>query len=147
MNNIFEIFSLLLLSAVKYLFAILMLLAASSRAWYLDMLIVMVGGLAGVFVFTYLGAVISKYLSKFHFFRIKFSKLRKFVKIKNSYGMLGLAIITPVIISIPVGCIISSSFEHDKKKIIRYQGLSIIIWSIVLFGLKGIFGIQVKPIL
>lgn len=133
----------MLLASVKYAFAALPLLTASSRAWYLDMCIVMAGGTIGVFVFTYLGMIISKYLERYHFFRIKYPSLRRFVRIKNSYGLIGIAMISPILISIPVGCIISASFEHDKGRIIRYQLFSVIFWSVLLFGLKGLFNINI----
>ncbi|MBL7836035.1 MAG: hypothetical protein JNM67_00830 [Bacteroidetes bacterium] len=141
MNEITEIVIWFLLSGVKYLFAAGPLLLNSSRAWYFDMLIVSSGGTLGVFVFTYLGAALSKYLGQFHLFKFKYKKLKKFVQIKNSYGLIGIAIISPALISIPVGCIISASFEHNKSKIIRYQVGSVVLWSLVLFGLKGIFNI------
>ena len=143
MNQFFEIGIWFLLSGVKYLFAVLPLLANSQREWYWDMLIVSSGGTLGVFVFTFLGAILSRYLSQFHLFRFKYKKLRSFVKMKNSYGLIGIAILSPVIISIPVGCIISASFEHDKSKIIRYQLLSVIAWSVLLFGIKGLFHINI----
>ncbi len=144
MNEIVEIGLWVILSGVKYLFAVLPLLANSKRAWYFDMLIVSSGGTLGVFIFTYLGAFISNYFSRFHFFRIKYPKLKKLMKIKNSYGLIGLAILSPVFLSIPVGCIISTAFEHDKMKIIRYQLFGVIFWSVLLFGLKGLFGINLS---
>lgn len=143
MSEIIKILLMVLLSSVKYVLAVVPLLTNSTRAWYLDMLIVIAGGSIGVFVFTYLGVVISKYLERFHFFRIKYKSLRKFIHIKNSYGLIGIAFLSPVLISIPVGCIISASFEHDKKKVIRLQLLSVLFWSLLLFGLKGLFNINI----
>jgi hypothetical protein len=143
MNEIVEIGLFFLLSGVKYLFAVGLLLANSSREWYLDMLIAASGGTLGVFVFTYLGAFVSAYFSRFHFFKIKYKKLKKFMKIKNSFGLMGLALISPMFISIPVGCIISAAFEHNKPKIIRHQLFAVLFWSILLFGLKGLFGINI----
>jgi membrane protein YqaA with SNARE-associated domain len=142
MNEVVEIILMGLLAAVKFLFAAGGLLIRSSRAWYLDMAIVATGGTIGVIVFTYLGAFISKYFQKFHFFRIKYKTLKKLVRIMNSYGMIGIAFISPMTISIPVGCIVSASFEHDKKRIIRLHIASVLFWSILLFGLKGIFDIN-----
>ncbi len=144
MGEFIQVFLMVLLSAVKFLFAALPLLASSHRAWYLDMLIVAGGGSIGVFIFTYLGAIISNYLSRYHFFKFKFSKLKKLLHIKNTYGLIGLALLSPILISIPVGCIISASFEHDKGKIIRYQLLAVVFWSVLLFGLKGMFHIDIS---
>ncbi|MCC6818995.1 MAG: hypothetical protein IT245_08905 [Bacteroidia bacterium] len=142
MKEFVEIAILFLISGVKYLISVIALLKFSSRAWYWDMLIVSSGGILGCFIFTYLGAALSKYFSKFHLFKFSNNKLRKFIKIKNSYGLFGIAMLSPILISIPVGCIISASFEHDKTKIIRYQIISVLFWSILLFGLKGLFNIN-----
>lgn len=142
MNEFVEIGLWVLLSGVKYLFAVLPLLASSQREWYFDMLIVASGGTLGVYVFTFLGALISARLSRYHFFRIKYPKLKKLIRIKNGYGLLGLAILSPVFLSIPVGCIISTAFEHNKQKVIRYQLLAVLIWSVVLFGAKGLLHID-----
>jgi hypothetical protein len=60
MSEVFEIAGWMLLSSVKYIVAILTLLAKSPRFWFYDMLIVAAGGAMGVAVFTYLGAAISK---------------------------------------------------------------------------------------
>ncbi|MDI1235157.1 MAG: hypothetical protein PSX81_12820 [bacterium] len=144
MGEFIEVFLMVLLAAVKYLFAVLALLAHSSRVWYLDMLIVASGGTIGVLVFTYLGAIISTYLSKYHFFKFKFGKLKKLLHIKNTYGLIGLALLSPILISIPVGCIISASFEHDKLKIMRYHLLAVVFWSVLLFGLKGLFHFDIS---
>jgi membrane protein YqaA with SNARE-associated domain len=143
MNEIVEVILMGLLASVKFLFAIVGLLVGSSRAWYLDMAIVATGGSVGVVVFTYLGAVISKFMGKYHFFKIKYKTLRKLARIMHGYGMLGLALISPMTISIPVGCIVSASFEHDKKRIIMFHIGSVLFWSILLFGLKGIFNINI----
>lgn len=143
MPEILKIILIGLLASVKYAIVVFPLLASSSREWYLDMCIVMVGGSCGVFLFTYLGVIISKYFEKFHFFRIKFKNLRKFIRIKNSYGLIGIAFLSPVLISIPVGCIVSASFEHNKNRIIRLQLLSVVFWSVLLFGLKGLFNINI----
>lgn len=128
---------LFFLSGIKYVIAVGALLANQSRPWYFNMMIAMLGGISGVFTFTYLGSYISDYFSKFSFFKIKNSKLRRFIKIKNSYGLIGLAVLSPVLFSIPIGCILSSYFEHNKNKILKYQVASVVLWSLVLFSLKG----------
>jgi len=145
MENFWDIIVWFLVASVKFVIAVTKLLVISSRAWYWDMLIVMAGGTFGVLVFTFLGAAISKKLEKYNFFKMKRSKLRKLIKIKNGYGLIGIAFITPVIISIPVGCIISSAFENDRNRVLRLQISSVLIWSLVLFVAKGLLNIQIVP--
>ncbi len=145
MEDFWDIIVWFLVASVKFVIAVTKLLVISSRAWYWDMLIVMAGGTFGVLVFTFLGAAISKKLEKYNFFKMKRSKLRKLIKIKNGYGLIGIAFITPVIISIPVGCIISSAFENDRNRVLRLQISSVLIWSLVLFVAKGLLKIQIVP--
>lgn len=57
---------------------------------------------------------------------------RRIVKIWRSYGLTGIAIITPVILSIPIGTIVANSLESNKKKIILYMFLSIVFWSLAM---------------
>jgi hypothetical protein len=101
------------------------------------MLIVAAGGAMGVAVFTYLGAAISKYLERFPVFKIKYKNLRRFVLIKNGYGIIGLAFLTPLILGVPLGCIITTIFEPNKAKVLRLQLVSVTLWSALLFGIKG----------
>jgi hypothetical protein len=145
MENFWDIIVWFLVASVKFVIAVTKLLVISNRAWYWDMLIVMAGGTFGVLIFTFLGAEISKKLEKYNFFKMKRSKLRKLIKIKNGYGLIGIAFITPVIISIPVGCIISSAFENDRNRVLRLQISSVLIWSLVLFVAKGLLNIQIVP--
>jgi hypothetical protein len=145
MENFWDIIVWFLVASVKFVIAVTKLLVISNRAWYWDMLIVMAGGTFGVLIFTFLGAAISKKLEKYNFFKMKRSKLRKLIKIKNGYGLIGIAFITPVIISIPVGCIISSAFENVRKRLLRLQISSVLIWSLVLFVAKGLLNIQIVP--
>lgn len=138
MSEFFEIGGWILLSSVKYIVAILTLLAKSSRLWLWDMLIVAVGGSLGVFVFTFLGSVISKFLERFSIFKIKYKNLRRFVIIKKGYGLIGIAFLTPLIIGVPLGCIIASLFEPNKAVVLRLQLASVIFWSVLLFSVKGL---------
>jgi hypothetical protein len=137
MSEVFEIAGWMLLSSVKYIVAILTLLAKSPRFWFYDMLIVAAGGAMGVVIFTYLGAAISKYLERFPVFKIKYKNLRRFVLIKNGYGIIGLAFLTPLILGVPLGCIITTIFEPNKAKVLRLQLVSVTLWSALLFGIKG----------
>ncbi|MFM9943758.1 MAG: hypothetical protein ACKVQB_00855 [Bacteroidia bacterium] len=138
MSDFFEIGGWVLLSSVKYIIAILTLLVKSPRLWFWDMLIVSAGGCLGVVVFTFLGSVISKYFGQFDFFKIKFKNLRRFVFIKNGYGLIGIAFLSPLLFGIPLGSIISTMFEPNKNKVLRLQLSSVILWSIFLFGTKGL---------
>ena len=50
----------------------------------------------------------------------------------KKYGLFGIALLTPVIISIPIGTIIASRLVPDKKKVFLYMLISISVWSIIM---------------
>jgi len=56
---------------------------------------------------------------------------RRFVKLWKRYGLIGIAFLTPVLISIPIGTVIANAFEENKKKIFLYMFFSIVFWSIL----------------
>jgi hypothetical protein len=57
---------------------------------------------------------------------------RRMVKIWRKYGLVGLAALTPVIFSIPIGTFFMSRLEKNRNKILFYMFISITCWSLVL---------------
>jgi len=56
---------------------------------------------------------------------------RRIVKIKLSYGMWGIIIATPVLLSIPVGAFLTRHYYSKNRKIVFYMMASIVGWGIV----------------
>jgi hypothetical protein len=56
------------------------------------------------------------------------------VKIRKSGGLPLVAFLSPVVISLTVGCLLAITFVRDKKQIVVYMIISIFIWSIFIFG-------------
>jgi membrane protein DedA with SNARE-associated domain len=156
----YEIIEIGLLASIKFLLA--PFLAEAQEIDFIPSLIVTTtGGITGIFVFVYLG----NYLK--HIYRgivysiqrifkspeqIREAKLipaKKFtwqnkliIKIKRRFGLLGIATITPCIISIPLGCLVAAHFFADKKKVLLYNIISLIIWSVLLNSLAHIFSLS-----
>jgi hypothetical protein len=59
---------------------------------------------------------------------------RSFVRIWRKYGLIGVAFLTPVLFSIPIGTIIANAFENNKQKIFLYMFLSIAFWSVTFLS-------------
>lgn len=59
-------------------------------------------------------------------------RTRKIVRIWRRYGLIGLAALTPVIFSIPVGTFFMTRLEKNKKRIIFYMFISITCWSLII---------------
>jgi len=57
---------------------------------------------------------------------------RMIVQIKNQYGMLGLIILTPVLLSIPFGAFLSYKYYGRRKKLIPLMMAAIISWAVVI---------------
>lgn len=135
MEGIVTVVGLFLLSSVKFFIAPGFTVYAGYS--YIETLIITsTGGLAGVTVFYFFGA----WLQKIYYQRFgkkglgkKSTKpLRRIVKIKSKYGLIGLALLTPCIFSIPLGSLIAARyFERDRKTLPMLYG-SVVLWSLVL---------------
>jgi hypothetical protein len=64
---------------------------------------------------------------------------RRIVTIFRKYGLFGIAFLTPVILSIPIGTIIANSLEPKKRKIFLFMFISILFWSTLMVSLFEIF--------
>jgi len=102
------------------------------------------GGIFGVVSFYYLSGLLIALFSKIFKQKNKkdkpkkkFSKKNKIiVKIKRTYGLIGLAAITPVLLSIPVGVFIIRKYYGSNRFALPVTCLAIVVWSVaVLLGL------------
>lgn len=99
------------------------------------------GAIFGTVVFTYLFAGILKWWDKVKegMFSSKhpkkiFTKFnRRVIRIKHRFGLTGIAILTPIFLSIPIGAFLAERFYKDKKKVILYLGASSIAWCFILY--------------
>jgi hypothetical protein len=64
--------------------------------------------------------------------RIFTRRNRRIVRIWKSYGLIGLAALTPILFSIPIGTFIITRLEHNHKKILFYMLVSVSCWSLIL---------------
>jgi hypothetical protein len=58
---------------------------------------------------------------------------RRVIRIKHRFGLTGIAILTPIFLSIPIGAFLAERFYKDKKKVITYLSISAIAWCFVLY--------------
>jgi len=110
-------------------------------------LITTTGGITGIIAFTFIGHGIAYGWKKIkEIFKKKttslpeptkkFTRTNKFiVKIKMNFGLWGLVITTPSMISIPVGAIVINHFYRKKIRNVMLLILSLLAWSILLNGL------------
>jgi len=115
------------------------------------MIVACSGGIAGNIFFTNLSAAIIKGI---HNFRLKrnlihrkkiFTKTnRRIIRVKQRFGLAGIAFITPPILSTPLGAFLAERFYKDKKKIILYLSAATIFWGLALYLILLMFYDSVK---
>jgi hypothetical protein len=64
--------------------------------------------------------------------RIFSKKSRMIVRLKLKYGLVGIAFLTPILLSVPVGTFIATKLSHNKLKIFAYVAIAIFVWSVAL---------------
>jgi hypothetical protein len=98
------------------------------------------GGITGNILFTYLSAgiirAVHNYRAKRNLIHQKkiFTKFnRRIIRIKQRFGLTGIAFITPVILSTPVGAFLAERFFKHKRRVIIYLSISVVFWALLLY--------------
>ncbi len=104
-------------------------------------LFTMAGMMTTVLALTFLGKDVRQWLiSKMGARRKLFTpRNRKIVRVWNKYGAIGVAFLTPVLFSPPIGTIILISFGTKRGKILTSMLVSALFWSF-FFSLLFILG-------
>ncbi len=106
------------------------------------------GGIFGNIIFTNLSAAILRWIENYREKRNIHKKVftkttRRMIRIKQRFGLAGIAAITPLI-SQPIGAFFAEKFFKDKKKVILYLSVSVIIWAIGLYFILYLFHDQLQ---
>ena len=143
MEELLQVIFILILSATKFLTAPITSLNIGFN--YLQTLIITtVGGIIGVLAFFYLSNGIAYIFywaaSKFTKGKPKPKKVftwknKMIVKTVRKYGLLGVAVITPVVLSIPLGTFIAARYFHNQGQVLNYLCSSVVFWSVMISSL------------
>lgn len=149
MEFVLKVLAVVGLSCIKYL------LGVSSAAVVLTptegFISVVIGSSISVLIYVYGGKVLTQYfvarkkkkLGEAYVSPKKFTKKNRFlVKIRKNGGLPLVAFLSPVIISLTVGCLLAITFVKDKRQIVAYMIGSIFLWSLLIFG--GLMSFFVK---
>ena len=145
MSDPLEIITIAATSMVK--FAVSPLVSYGfDRTFAETLLITSVGGCIGVIFFYRLSTWLMKRarirrihreIAILHGVEIKrpriFTRTNRFiVRLKHGYGLQGLAALTPILLSIPIGTVIAAKyFRHDRRTLPTLLS-SVLIWAVVL---------------
>ena len=69
-------------------------------------------------------------------------KSRRIVRIWKKYGLIGIALLTPILLSIPVGTFIASRLVPQRSTVILYMLFALLFWSVVLSSLFEIYQVM-----
>ncbi len=141
--ELLKIVSLFLLSSVKLVFAPGAAAAAGFSFWE-TLAITTFGGMTGIMFFYYFGYWALNRFQKIFVKPSKHDKPRKkksrifnkrnrwLIKIKQHYGLIGLALLTPCLISIPIGSVVAARFYYHNRLTLPLLLLSTAIWTTCL---------------
>ncbi len=133
-----EIINVFLLSAVKFFGAPPLAHYVYDLPYIETLIITTSGGVFGVFLFFYFGSRIVQFFPIFFKPMPKnrkiFTKKNKFyVGMIKKYGLIGIALFSPILISIPVGAFLAARFfSHQSFIALTFLCLSVLFWSVVL---------------
>jgi hypothetical protein len=137
LSQIIELASLLLLAGSKFAMAVGYMLLPINNYSYLQIVITLItGGFIGVVIFYYtsgwINIQINRILPKKKKKNVFTKGNRRFINIKNKYGLIGISALTPILLSIPLGCFLASRFYADKKSTLPIMLAGILVWAIIL---------------
>ncbi len=131
-----EILIVLLTSSIKHTFAGIPTGYVLKFSYVEVMLYTALGGAMGILFFMYFARGTKKlylyYLKKRGITPRKFTRMNRFiVRIKQRFGLIGIAFITPPIMSVPIGAIVAATIYKDKRKVFLFLLGGVVFWSVV----------------
>ncbi len=149
MELIFKVLGTLGLSIIKYLIGVTFALKWLNPIE--GFLSTTIGSSIAVLIYVYGGTELTRFFRDRKIRRqgdkykkpLVFTKKNRFlVKIRKNGGLPLVAFLSPVVISLTVGCLLAITFIHNRPKIVTYMIISIFIWGIMIFGGKSLLGTQ-----
>ncbi len=102
-----------------------------------SIILAMAGSMLGIVVFSYFGDALSKlkerYFPKKNKKPFKVNRWTRFlVRLRSGYGLAGIAFLTPLVLTVPVGAIMASSIYKSKLKVFTYMFFAFLFWSLLI---------------
>jgi hypothetical protein len=137
---------LIFLVLVTKWFAGCALVVGMDLNFWQSVLIAWSGGMTGVAIYTYLGHWMGglwRRQDSRSRLKTRISRLRRIVVlIRQRQGLLGIAIFTPVLLTVPIGTFSALVIEPRKSRVMLYMGIAFAFWSVTFCALDARFGID-----
>ena len=80
--------------------------------------------------------------------KFKFNKkMRRLVRFRNKFGLTGIALLTPILLQVPVGTLLAGTIEQNSKKVFLYMFCSFSLYSLLFYGLYAFTDIRLATVL
>lgn len=149
-----KILSVIFLSATKFLWAPGTSIVAGFSVFH-TIFITSLGGMCGVSFFYFFGTIAIERIEKWRLRRslkktgmkpkVFTRRNRRIIRMKLSFGLIGLAVITPCILSIPIGCAVAAKFYRHNRYTYPLLLISTILWSILLTVVVSLIESNITP--
>jgi hypothetical protein len=160
--KLFKLLQVLFVSGIKFLFAPLISISYGFN-YIQTALITALGGILGILFFYFLSkwiirqyyrfspAIFSyfageklersmKILNDEYLPKKKFTRKNKLIiNIRNKYGFFGIIILTPVLLSIPLGAFLARKYYSGRDHTLVYMSISAVIWSFFISSIFFLF--------
>jgi len=160
--SVFKLIQVVILSGIKFLFAPLISIGYGFN-YFQTVIFTTIGGVAGLLFFYFLSKwIIRQYLTfcPFVFSYFTGEKVEKAKKILNcseqpkkvftkrnrylinfrfKYGYFGLILLTPVLLSIPLGAFLAQKYYSKKTNVLIHMSISVIMWSFCISSVFFLF--------
>lgn len=146
MESLLEIVSVFFLSTVKFVLGGVPLALVYEFPFLKAVTVTSLGGFVGATFFIYTSDKLIAYFKKRKAARLienpnpvhkkAFTRTNKIIVIsKRRFGLIGIALLTPLLLSIPVGCFVAVRYFKDKQRILVYMFGSIMLWAVSMYYL------------
>lgn len=121
--------SIALMSALKFMVGVGMSMALKLSFWE-QFLSTTIGGIVGVWVFTYFGDKIRAWIAQRRGRPAHFTPSEKWARLWAKYGLWGVAFLTPPILSPPIGTAIALAFGSPRHLIGQRMTIAMVVWGL-----------------
>ncbi|MCD4664294.1 MAG: hypothetical protein K8R68_03415 [Bacteroidales bacterium] len=160
--QIFKLIQVLTVSAIKFIFAPLISFSYGFN-YFQTVIFTTLGGILGFVFFYYFSKWIIRQYYRFcpivysYFTGIKIEQSKKILNcrqkpkkvftkknkmilnIRKKYGFLGIVILTPVLLSIPIGAFLAQKYYSKKNNVLVYIAISLVFWSFFISSVFFLF--------
>lgn len=134
---------ILLLAASKWMMAVFLVLAGQRFGFWTALALLWGGGMAGVLLYTYLGEFVFRWWRRAFPVpegKVRVTRLKRFiVRVRRRHGLAGIAAVTPILLTVPIGTVAAHILEPDRRKVLVAMALSFGLWALAFAALDGLF--------